>query len=76
MTSYYIWVLIFGPILYLALVDANVAYALVLILRIVKIRYERTKWWVFNNPQMPWAKYLIWRRSLRIAKVLEKEFKN
>jgi hypothetical protein len=55
--------------------DANVAYAIVLILRIVKIRYERLKWWVLNNPGNPFIKYLIWRRSLRTAKQLEKEFK-
>ena len=75
MTSHYFWFLIFALICYLVLMDANVAYAVVLILRIVKIRYERVKWCVLNNPRNPLIKYLIWRRSLRIAKVLEKEFK-
>jgi hypothetical protein len=76
MTLYYLWFGIFISIAYLTTTDANVAYALVLILRIVKIRYERVKWWVLNDPRNPIVKYLIWRNSLQIAKKLEKEFKN
>lgn len=75
MTISYFWFLIFALISYLMITDANVGYAIVLVLRIIKIRYERVKWWALNNPRNPLIKYLIWRRSLRIAKKLEKEFK-
>lgn len=75
MTSYYIWFLIFALICYLVLMDANVAYSILLVLRILKVRYEKIKWWTLNNPRNPLIKYLIWRRSLRNAKLLEKEFK-
>ena len=60
---------------YLIVTDESVAYAFTLVSKLIKFQYEKTKWWIWNNPQMPWAKYLMWRRSLRIAKELEKEFK-
>jgi hypothetical protein len=55
--------------------DDSVAYAVVLVSKIVKFQYEKTKWWILHNPANPIVKYLIWRRALRLAKELEKEFK-
>ena len=75
MTSYYFWFGIFMFVGYLILTDESVAYAFTLVSKLIKFQYEKQKWWLLNNPQMPWVKYLMWRRSLRIAKELEKEFK-
>ncbi len=60
---------------YLIATDDSVAYAVVLVSKIVKFQYEKTKWWILHNPANPIVKYLIWRRALRLAKELEKEFK-
>jgi hypothetical protein len=60
---------------YLIATDSSVAYAFVLVSKLVRVRYERTKWWLFNNPANPVVKWLMWRNALRIAKQLEKEFK-
>jgi len=75
MTPYYFWFGIFMFVGYLIATDDSVAYAVVLVSKIVKFQYEKTKWWILHNPANPIVKYLIWRRALRLAKELEKEFK-
>ena len=75
MTSYYFWFGIFTFVFYLVATDDSVAYAVVLVSKIVRVRYERTKWWILHNPANPIVKWLMWRNALRIAKELEKEFK-
>ena len=75
MTSYYFWFGIFMFVGYLIATDESVAYAVVLVSKIVKFQYEKTKWWVLHNPANPVVKWLMWKRALRLAKELEKEFK-
>lgn len=74
MTSYYLWFGIFIFVAYLIATDNSVAYAVTLISNIVRFQYEKTKWWLFHNPRNPIVKWLMWRRALRLAKELEKEF--
>ena len=74
MTAYYFWFGIFMFVAYLILTDHSVEYAFTLVSKLIRFQYEKTKWWLLYNPQMPWTKYLMWRRSLRIAKELEKKF--
>ena len=75
MNPVYIYFIIFSCVGYLMVTDASVARLFVLLTGLARIQYQRTKWWLWNNPQMPWVKYLMWRRALRLAKELEKEFK-
>ena len=75
MTSYYFWFGIFMFVGYLIVTDESVAYAFTLVSKLIKFQYEKQKWWLFNNPKNPVVKWFMWRRSLRIAKQLEKEFK-
>ena len=75
MTSYYFWFGIFIFVGYLIVTDNSVAYAFALVLKLIKFQYEKQKWWLFNNPANPVVKWFVWRRALRIAKELEKEFK-
>jgi hypothetical protein len=60
---------------YLIVTDDSVAYAFTLVSKLIKFQYEKQKWWLFNNPANPVVKWFMWRRALRIAKELEKEFK-
>jgi len=60
---------------YLIATDDSVAYAVVLVSKIVKFQYEKTKWWLLHNPANPVVKWFMWRRALKLAKELEKEFK-
>jgi len=75
MSSYYFWIIIFGISCYLIATDESVAYAVVLVSKIMKFQYEKTKWWILHNPANPVVKWFMWRRALRLAKELEKEFK-
>jgi len=43
---------------------------------LAKVQYEKTKWWLKNNPRNPIVKYLMWKRAMKLAKELEEEFNN
>jgi hypothetical protein len=73
MIPQYIYIFIFVVIAYIIVTDNNVSYAFGLSIRIVKFWIEKTKWWMLHNPSNPIVKYMIWRRSLKIAKELERE---
>lgn len=64
---------IFAIFFYLILVDKSIAVFFVLTSKFLKIQYERTKWIILNNPDNPINRYLIWRKSMKIAKELQKE---
>ncbi len=75
MTSYYFW---FGNFMffgYLIVTDNSISYAFALLLKLIKFQYEKQKWWLLHNPRNPVVKWFVWRRALKIAKGLEKEFK-
>jgi hypothetical protein len=74
MTDYYFWFGIFTFIFYLVATDDSVSYAVVLVSKIVRVRYERTKWWVLHNPANPIVKYMMWRRAWKMAEEFKKEF--
>jgi hypothetical protein len=76
MDSYYFWVLILAIITYLFITDSSVAVAFYYVLKLAKSNYERQKWWLLNNPRNPVVKYLMWRRSMNLAKELIDEYKN
>jgi hypothetical protein len=42
----------------------------------VRVQYEKTKWWVLYNPANPIVKYLMWRRSMKLAKELVDELES
>jgi hypothetical protein len=75
MNPFYVWFVIFACIGYLVVTDASVARLFVLLTGLVRIKYEQIKWFLLHNPANPLVKFMIHRRSLRLAKELEKEFK-
>jgi len=74
MSAQYIYFIIFFCVAYLILTDASVSKAFYLLTELVKVQYQKIKWWVWMNPRMPWAKFMMWRRSMKLAKELMKEF--
>lgn len=76
MNASYIWFIIFFCIAYLVITDQSVAKAFYLITYLIRYQYEKFKWWIFHSPTNPIVKYLIWRRSMKLAKELMDEFKN
>ena len=73
MNPFYVWFLIFACIGYLVVTDASVARLFVLLTGLVRIKYEQIKWFLLHNPANPLVKFMIHRRSLRLAKQLAKE---
>lgn len=76
MTSYYISVTIFAVAMYFIVTDESIAAAFYYAIKLAKSNYEKQKWWLLNNPRNPVVKYLMWRRSMKLAKELMDEYEN
>jgi DNA modification methylase len=74
--TYYAWIAIFAIIVYIIVSDRNVADAFVYIFDITKNRIIRQIWWLKNNPRNPVVKYLMHRRSEKLARELMDEYEN
>ena len=66
----------FAVVAYIIVTDERAAAAFLYVLRLVSSNIRRHWWWLLNNPKNPVVKYLIYRRSLRIAKELMAEINN
>lgn len=73
MTTYTIWFFVFALIAYFIVTDNSIARAFYMLTQLAKVQYEKTKWWILHNPANPIIKYLIWRRSMKLAEELQKE---
>ena len=76
MTAQYVYFIIFACLGYLIVTDRSVAQAVYLCVRIVRQKLQIMKWWIMNDPSTPWMRYIMWRRSLRLAKELMDELKS
>jgi hypothetical protein len=76
MDSKYLYFLIFVCIAYLIITDENIAGLVAYSSRLLKFQCEKIKWIILNDPRNPIVKYLIYKKSLRMAEQLIKEFEN
>jgi hypothetical protein len=74
MEYYYFLFFIFALFGYFIVTDESVAKAFYYVTKIVQSEYIKKKWWLIHNPKTPWARYFMWRRSMKLAKELQKEF--
>ena len=74
--SYYISFIIFAVVAYLIVTDNSVAAAFYYVVKLIKFEYEKRKWMILNDPRNPIVKYLIWRRSYKLAKELHRELES
>ena len=70
MDSHTILLGVFMVVAYFIVTDERVATAFLYGIKLVIYNIKRHWWWLTNNPRNPVVKYLIYRRSLRIAKEL------
>jgi hypothetical protein len=61
---------------YLIVTDNSVAAAFYYVVKLIKFEYEKRKWMILNDPRNPIVKYLIWRRSYKLAKELSRELES
>jgi hypothetical protein len=76
MNTTYIYFVIFFCIAYLIITDQSVARGFYLLTQIVRVQYEKTKWWILHNPRNPIVKYIMWRRAYKLAEELQKEIES
>jgi len=76
MTTQYIYYIIFACLAYLIVTDRSVAQALLLVIRLMRQKLQILKWWIINDPSTPWTRFIMWRRSLKMAEELMKEFQD
>ena len=70
MDSHIILLGIFAVVAYIIVTDERAAAAFVYVSELANTEIRRHWWWLTNNPKNPVVKYMIYRRSLRIAKEL------
>ena len=76
MDSHIILMGMFAVVAYIIVTDERAAAAFLYVSKLVDSNIRRHWWWLTNNPRNPVVKYLIYRRSLRIAKELMAEINN
>ena len=76
MDSHIILMGMFAVVAYIIVTDERAAAAFLYVSKLVDTNIRRHWWWLTNNPRNPVVKYLIYRRSLRIAKELMAEINN
>ena len=72
----YIYFIIFFCISYLIITDETVAGLVSYSSRLLRLQCEKIKWIILNDPRNPIVKYLIYKKSLRMAEEIIKEFEN
>jgi hypothetical protein len=74
MSSTYIYFVIFFCIGYLIVTDQSVARAFYMLTQLARVEYEKVKWWILHSPDNLIVRWLIHKRSMKMAKELMKEF--
>ena len=70
MDSHIILLGMFAVVAYIIVTDDRAAAAFLYVSKLANTEIRRHWWWLTNNPKNPVVKYMIYRRSLRIAKEL------
>ena len=70
MDSHIILLGMFAVVAYIIITDERAAAAFLYVSKLANTEIKRHWWWLTNNPRNPVVKYMIYRRSLRIAKEL------
>ena len=73
MDSHIILLGMFAVVAYIIVTDERAAAAFVYVSKLANTEIKRHWWWLTNNPRNPVVKYIIYRRSLRLAKELMAE---
>lgn len=71
---YYSLFFVFTVVAVMVVLDANVGDYIILLTKILKVNTERFIWKIRFHPRNPISNYLLWRRSLKMAEEMQKEF--
>jgi hypothetical protein len=73
MSISYIYFIIFFCVAYLIITDQSVAKGFYMLTQLARVQYEKVKWWVRHSPSNIFVRWLIHRRSMKLAKELMEE---
>ena len=72
----YILFALFAAAMYFIVTDESVAAAFYYVIKLGNSYIQRQWWWFTHNPRNPVVKYMIYRRSMKLAQELMDEYKN
>lgn len=72
MITPYFWLGIFLIIGYFVVTDKSLATFFVLMEKKLNLEYEKIKWKIVHSPDNPIVRYIIWRRSVKLAEKIKK----
>jgi len=67
---------LFAVVAYFIVTDESVAAAFYYVIKLVSTNIRLRWWWLTNNPRNPVVKYMMYRRSIRLAKELMGKINN
>ena len=67
MTVQLTWFALFAVVMYFIVTDESIAAAFYYVIKLGQGYIQRQWWWLLNNPRNPVVKYMIHRRSLKMA---------
>ena len=70
------WFALFAVVMYFIVTDESIAAAFYYVIKLGQGYIQRQWWWLLHNPRNPVVKYMMWRRSEKLAQELMDEFKN
>ena len=73
MNAQSLWIVLFCFALYFIVTDNSIAQAFDYVIKIIKNKFSIKLWWLMNNPKNPIVKYLMWRRSMKMAEELQQK---
>ena len=76
MTAQLTWFALFAVVMYFIVTDESIAAAFYYVIKLGQGYIQRQWWWLTHNPANPVVKYMMWRRSMKLAQELMDEYKN
>ena len=67
------WFALFAVALYFIVSDESIAAAFYYVVQLASTYIRRQWWWFTHNPRNPMIKYLIYRRSLKMAEEMMRQ---
>jgi hypothetical protein len=73
MTAQLTWFALFAVVMYFIVTDESIAAAFYYVIKLGQGYIQRQWWWLLHNPRNPVIKYLIYRRSLKMAEEIMRQ---
>ena len=76
MTVQLAWFALFAVVMYFIATDESIAAAFYYVIKLGQGYIQRQWWWLLHNPRNPVVKYMIHRRSMKMAEEMLAKINN